>query len=57
MKQMRRILLLAAACGLLALSACQEPGGSPAGFVIYTNQRTLYMTVSEADIRKIELVK
>lgn len=35
----------------------KKPGGSPAGFVIYTNQRTLYITVSEADIRKIELIK
>jgi predicted ribosome quality control (RQC) complex YloA/Tae2 family protein len=32
----------------------KKPGGSPAGFVIYTNQRTLYITVSESDIRKIK---
>ncbi len=31
----------------------KKPGGSPAGFVIYTNQRTLYITVSESDIKKI----
>ncbi len=31
----------------------KKPGGSPAGFVIYTNQRTLFITVSESDIRKI----
>lgn len=35
----------------------KKPGGSPAGFVIYTHQRTLYMTVSEADIRKIQWIK
>lgn len=35
----------------------KKPGGSPAGFVIYTNQHTLYMTVSEADIRKLTLSK
>jgi predicted ribosome quality control (RQC) complex YloA/Tae2 family protein len=32
----------------------KKPGGSPAGFVIYTNQRTLYITVSESDIKKIK---
>ena len=32
----------------------KKPGGSPAGFVIYVNQRTLYMTVSESDIKKIK---
>lgn len=32
----------------------KKPGGSPAGFVIYTNQRTLFMTVSEKDIIKIK---
>lgn len=32
----------------------KKPGGSPAGFVIYVNQRTLYITVSESDIRKIK---
>lgn len=34
----------------------KKPGGSPTGFVIYTHQHTLYMTVSEQDIRKIELL-
>lgn len=34
----------------------KKPGGSAPGFVIYTNQRTLYMTVSEADVRKIQCV-
>ncbi len=32
----------------------KKPGGSPAGFVIYTNQRTLYITVAESDIKKIK---
>ncbi len=32
----------------------KKPGGSPAGFAIYTNQRTLYITVSESDIKKIK---
>ena len=32
----------------------KKPGGSPAGFVIYTNQRTLYITVSESDIKRIK---
>ncbi len=32
----------------------KKPGGSPAGFVIYTNQRTLYITVNAEDIRKIK---
>ena len=32
----------------------KKPGGSPAGFVIYVNQRTLYMTVSENDVKKIK---
>lgn len=32
----------------------KKPGGSPAGFVIYVNQRTLYITVSESDIKKIK---
>ena len=35
----------------------RKPGGTPAGFVIYTNQHTLYMTVSEADIRRIRLIE
>ncbi len=32
----------------------KKPGGSPAGFVIYVNQRTLFITVSESDIKKIK---
>lgn len=35
----------------------KKPGGSPTGFVIYTHQRTAYMTASEADIRAIRSVK
>ena len=35
----------------------KKPSGSAPGMVIYTNQRTLYMTVTEADVRKIELVE
>ena len=31
----------------------KKPGGSAPGFVIYTHQRTLYMTATEQDIRAI----
>ena len=34
----------------------KKPGGAAPGMVIYTNQRTLFMTVSESDVRKIQLV-
>ena len=34
----------------------KKPGGAAPGFVIYTHQHTAYMTVSEAEIRAIELV-
>ena len=36
-------------------ASCSEPPRD--GMVIYTNQRTLYMTVTEADIRAIRLVE
>ena len=32
------------------------PGGAT-GMVTYTNQKTVYMTVTEADVKKIELVE
>ena len=35
----------------------KKPGGTPAGFVIYTHQHTAWMTVSEQDVRAIELVE
>ena len=35
----------------------KKPGGAAPGMVIYVNQRTLYMTVSEADVRKIKLIE
>lgn len=35
----------------------KKPGGAAPGKVIYTNQRTLFMTVSEADVRKIQLIE
>lgn len=35
----------------------KKPGGSPAGFVIYTHQRTLYITPDEAAVRKIKLLR
>lgn len=35
----------------------KKPGGAAPGMVIYTNQRTLFMTVSESDVRKIQLVE
>lgn len=31
----------------------KKPGGAAPGFVIYTNQHTVYMTVTEADVRAI----
>ena len=34
----------------------KKPGGAAPGMVIYTNQHTLYMTVTEADVRKITLI-
>ncbi len=35
----------------------KKPGGAAPGKVIYTNQRTLYMTVSEADVRAIRMME
>ena len=35
----------------------KKPGGSPAGFVIYVNQHTLYMTVEARDIQSIRLME
>ena len=35
----------------------KKPGGAAPGMVIYTHQHTLYMTVSEADVRAIQLVE
>lgn len=35
----------------------KKPGGAAPGKMIYTNQRTLYMTVSEADVRGIRLME
>ena len=35
----------------------KKPGGAAPGMVIYTHQHTLYMTVTEADIRQIQLVE
>ena len=35
----------------------KKPGGAAPGMVIYTHQHTLYMTVSEADVRGIQLVE
>lgn len=34
----------------------KKPGGTPAGFVIYTHQRTLYITPDESHVRKIKLL-
>ena len=34
----------------------KKPGGTPAGFVTYTHQRTLYITPSETEVKKIQLV-
>ena len=35
----------------------KKPGGTPAGFVTYTHQRTLYITPSEAEIKSIRLLR
>lgn len=35
----------------------KKPGGAPPGFVHYTNQRTVYMTVEESEIRAITLLE
>ena len=35
----------------------KKPGGTPAGFVIYTHQRTLYITPDEAAVRKIRCIQ
>ncbi len=35
----------------------KKPGGTPAGFVIYTHQRTLYVTPDEAAVRKIKCIR
>lgn len=34
----------------------KKPGGTPMGFVTYKNQHTLYMTVTEAEIRAMKLL-
>lgn len=35
----------------------KKPGGTPAGFVIYTHQRTLYITPDEAAVRRIKCIR
>lgn len=35
----------------------KKPGGTPAGFVIYTHQRTLYITPDEASVRRIRCIR
>ncbi|MBQ8618961.1 MAG: NFACT family protein [Clostridia bacterium] len=35
----------------------KKPGGTPAGFVIYTHQRTLYITPDEAAVKRIKCVR
>ncbi|MBP3656253.1 MAG: NFACT family protein [Clostridia bacterium] len=35
----------------------KKPGGTPIGFVIYTHQRTLYITPDEHAVRKIRLLR
>ena len=34
----------------------KKPGGAPAGFVIYTNQKTLYVTPDEHAVKRLTLV-
>ena len=35
----------------------RKPGGAAPGMVIYVNQKTLFMTVSEADVKRITLLE
>jgi len=35
----------------------KKPGGTPAGFVIYTHQRTLYITPDESAVKKIKCIR
>lgn len=35
----------------------KKPGGTPAGFVIYTHQRTLYITPDEAAVKRIKCLR
>ncbi|MBQ7864737.1 MAG: NFACT family protein, partial [Clostridia bacterium] len=35
----------------------KKPSGAAPGMMIYTNQKTLFMTVTEADVRKIRLIE
>ena len=35
----------------------KKPGGTPAGFVIYTHQQTLYITPDEAAVKKIKCIR
>ena len=34
----------------------KKPSGAATGMVIYTNQKTVYMTVSESDVKQITLI-
>ena len=35
----------------------KKPGGTPAGFVIYTHQRTIFVTPDEAAVKAIRLLR
>ena len=35
----------------------KKPGGTPAGFVIYTHQKTLYITPDESAVRRIKCIR
>lgn len=35
----------------------KKPGGGPLGFVHYTNQKTLYITVTEQELQKITMIE
>jgi len=35
----------------------KKPGGTPAGFVIYTHQRTLFITPDESAVRRIKCIR
>ena len=35
----------------------KKPGGSPTGFVIYVNQKTLYITPDEHAVRRMKLAE
>ena len=35
----------------------KKPGGTAPGYVTYTHQHTVFMTVEEADIKRLQLLE